>query len=227
MARAVLAKKSTTRQTLIEAAHALIWANSYAHVSVEEICRAAGVQKGSFYHFFPTKIDLAAAAMEDHWQTASGRIDAIFASCKTPPAQLRGICQEILRKQKESFEATGKVCGCPYATMGTEMSGNNEQLRSLSEKTTKRFLGYYELLLQNAVTAKLIPARALKQRAKEMHTYSIGAMMQARITNRLDSVGKSLETALFRLSGFDAAGQKPSSRDLPSAQVSVRLVRKR
>ena len=52
---------STTKRTLIDAAHDLIWANSYAHVSVEDICRKAGVQKGSFYHFFASKAELAAA----------------------------------------------------------------------------------------------------------------------------------------------------------------------
>src|ERR1700712_5792162 len=90
--------QSQTKQKLIDAAHRLIWANSYAHVSVEDICRAAGVQKGSFYHFFPTKIDLAAAALEDHWTNVQPIIEEIFASNKTPQMQLRGICAEILRK---------------------------------------------------------------------------------------------------------------------------------
>ena len=40
-----VAAKQPTRQKLVEAAHALIWANSYAHVSVDDICRAAVEQR--------------------------------------------------------------------------------------------------------------------------------------------------------------------------------------
>jgi Bacterial regulatory proteins, tetR family len=47
------------RQALIDAAFELIWTNSYGAVSVDDICRAAGARKGSFYHFFRSKVDLA------------------------------------------------------------------------------------------------------------------------------------------------------------------------
>ena len=45
----------------------LIWEQSYGSVSVDVICERAGARKGSFYHFFPSKSDLAAVAIEDHW----------------------------------------------------------------------------------------------------------------------------------------------------------------
>ena len=203
---ATLAKPGVgTRQRLMDAAHALIWQNSYAHVSVEDICRAAGVQKGSFYHFFKSKDDLAAAALADHWAEVKPKIDAIFTHTKTPKQQLRALCKEVYAKQKDSLESTGKVCGCPYATVGAEISRSNETLRALSAELGERFAGYFEQLLRNAAKAKLIPARGLKQRAYEMHIYVVGAMLQARICNTLDSVGASLETALLRISGLDGA----------------------
>lgn len=203
VAKKPLAARSTTREKLIEAAHELIWANSYAHVSVDDICRAAGVQKGSFYHFFPTKHDLAAAALEDHWQQSQPKLEEIFAHHLTPQQQLSALCGEVLRKQEESLAATGKVCGCPYATVGAEMSGSNESLRALSEQMTERFCGYFERLLAHAARTGLIPKTGIKQRAREMHVYVIGAMLQARMTNSLQSVGKPLEAALFRMSGIE------------------------
>jgi len=45
--------RSTTKQKLIETATELIWRNSYGAVSVDEICRKAGVQKAAFITFFP------------------------------------------------------------------------------------------------------------------------------------------------------------------------------
>lgn len=204
MAKLATKKRPDTRKSLIEAAHALIWANSYAHVSVEDICRAAGVQKGSFYHFFPTKAELAVAALEDHWAQSGPKIEKIFGeNASKPLKQLRALCQEILLKQQNSLQASGQVCGCPYATVGTEMSGQNERLQHLTQALGEKFVGHFERLLRNAAQMELIPSQGLKARAQAMHTYLLGAMMQARITNTLDPVGPSLEMALKRLSGLD------------------------
>lgn len=197
-----VAAKQPTRQKLVEAAHALIWANSYAHVSVDDICRAAGVQKGSFYHFFPTKADLAAAALEDHWGQMKPNLDEIFARHLSPSQQLRALCDNIFTKQQDALESTGKVCGCPYATVAAELSGSHTALRDLSEQMTKRFLSYFEQLLSHAAREGLIPRAGIKQRAYEMHIYVVGAMLQSRVGNSLEPVGKSLEIALSRISGI-------------------------
>ena len=201
-------RKCSTRQTLIDAAHSLIWPNSYAHVSVEDICRAAGVQKGSFYHFFPTKIDLALAAMQNHWDETRPTVEALFDNNPTPQALLRAMSDHVIHKLRSSLEASGKVCGCPYATLSAEMNSNNEALRALSDELNARFIGYYERVLKTAADAKLIPAREVKPRALEMYTYVIGAMTQARISNQVTMVEKTLENALFRISGMDKVAAK-------------------
>lgn len=195
---------SLTKRKLIDAAHILIWANSYAHVSVDDICRAAGVQKGSFYHFFPTKSDLAAAALADKWQASCVGLEALFAANPTATAQLRAVCKEIYTKQKEAFDITGMVCGCPYATLASEMSGDNATLRQLSEGMSASFRGYFEKILKNAAKEGLRPKTNIAATAGEMHIYTIGAMLHARLTNSLTAVGSSLENALLRLSGMDA-----------------------
>ena len=53
-----------TRQRLLDAAGELIHASSYREVGVQQICDRAGVRKGSFYHFFPSKRDLALASLD-------------------------------------------------------------------------------------------------------------------------------------------------------------------
>lgn len=201
--------RSTTRHRLLEAAHALIWANSYAQTSVDEICRKAGVQKGSFYHFFPTKADLSAAALEEHWEEVQPKLEEIFTSNKTAPAQLRALCSAILMEQQEAVADTGTVCGCPYANVAAELSTSNETLRALTTQMSERFSGYFERLLKNAVAEGLLPMCGIRQRAEEMHIYVMGAMFHARITNQLDSLGKPLENALLRISGMNKVENTP------------------
>lgn len=71
-----MVRASTARQKLLEAAFSVIRAKGYAATTVDELCAAAGVTKGAFFHHFKTKDDLAVAAAE-FWSEATG---AFFAA---------------------------------------------------------------------------------------------------------------------------------------------------
>src|ERR1700676_4623266 len=55
-----------SKQALLDAALSVFRAKGYAATRVEDICEAAELTKGSFFHHFTSKEDLAIAAAE-HW----------------------------------------------------------------------------------------------------------------------------------------------------------------
>jgi TetR/AcrR family transcriptional repressor of nem operon len=65
-----------SRLKLLNAALHIIRAKGYSATTVDDICHEAGVTKGSFFHHFKTKDDLALAAVR-HWEHMTG---AFFAS---------------------------------------------------------------------------------------------------------------------------------------------------
>jgi TetR/AcrR family transcriptional regulator, transcriptional repressor for nem operon len=70
--RNALAKPPSARTRLIDAAHGIVRRQGYAATSVDDLCRAAGVTKGAFFHHFATKDALAVASAEawtDHART--------------------------------------------------------------------------------------------------------------------------------------------------------------
>jgi TetR/AcrR family transcriptional regulator, transcriptional repressor for nem operon len=67
---------SGARHKLLTAALSLVREQGYASTSVEELCAAAGVTKGAFFHHFKSKDALAVAAAH-HWSEITG---AVFAS---------------------------------------------------------------------------------------------------------------------------------------------------
>lgn len=71
-------RKSDAQERLMNAAMDLIWENSYGSTSVDAICEKAGAKKGSFYHFFESKSELAVKALEADWQRKKARMDEIF-----------------------------------------------------------------------------------------------------------------------------------------------------
>jgi TetR/AcrR family transcriptional regulator, transcriptional repressor for nem operon len=67
---------ATARQKLLDAALSLIRARGYEATTVDDLCTAAGVTKGAFFHHFNTKEALAVAAA-DYWSETTG---AFFAA---------------------------------------------------------------------------------------------------------------------------------------------------
>ena len=61
---------------LIEAARALVRHQGFAATSVDDLCAAAGVTKGAFFHHFASKEALGVALVED-WTAMTG---AMFAA---------------------------------------------------------------------------------------------------------------------------------------------------
>src|SRR5580693_7135170 len=124
-----MARESDAKDRLLRTASDLISESSYGAVGVEQICERAGVQKGSFYHFFPSKSDLAVAAAEDHWAKNLADKERVFSPEIPPLDRLLGWCDLIRRNQSRRAEKRGKVLGCPYTSMGSELSTQDEKIR--------------------------------------------------------------------------------------------------
>ncbi len=58
--------KPSARNKLLDAALSLIRQKGYAATTVDDLCAAAGVTKGAFFHHFKSKDELAVAAA-DYW----------------------------------------------------------------------------------------------------------------------------------------------------------------
>ena len=58
------APRGSARDKLIAAAHQQVRRNGYAATTVDQICAAAGVTKGAFFHHFESKEALAVAAAQ-------------------------------------------------------------------------------------------------------------------------------------------------------------------
>ena len=69
------AVSAPSRQRLLDAALHEFRSRGYAATTVDDLCRAAGVGKGSFFHHFPSKEALALEAV-GHWNATTS---ALFA----------------------------------------------------------------------------------------------------------------------------------------------------
>lgn len=71
----------------------LFWKFGFKRVSIEEICREAGVSKMTFYKFFPNKVELAKTVLDNVFDDIIKKIKRLSEEHETPEKTLRKILQ--------------------------------------------------------------------------------------------------------------------------------------
>jgi len=198
-----------TKQILIDTASELIWKSSYGAVSVDDICKAANVKKGSFYHFFPSKVDLALAALEEFYQSKKEAYDRIFSPQTPALKRFEQMADFVCELQEKAAAKHGRVCGCPHASLGCEMAGQENSIQDKLNDLTKRFERYYESGIRDLIADGILPKDTdIKTKAQEVFTYLLGQLTFARIQNDISVLRRDFKPGLLRILGVTKAGNK-------------------
>ena len=200
---AMIPARSDTKQRLIETALELLWKNSYGSVSVDDICKAADVKKGSFYHFFPSKADLAIEVMEETYRGTKAVYDQIFSAEKPPLARFEDFADYVCEKQSEIAARFKHVCGCPLASLGSEMAGQEQGIQAKYDEVNRRRVRYFENALRDMIADGLIhDSTDVTSKAQEISAYVLGQLMLARIQNDLQTLKRDLKPGLLQMLGL-------------------------
>lgn len=194
-------QESESKRKLLETAMEMIWESSYGSVSVDDICTRAGVNRGSFYYAFKSKSDLAVAAFERHWEHKQPMLDKIFSAQVAPLERLDAYCQLIIQDQKAKYETFGKMLGCPFCSVGSELSTQDENIRLKVEQMGWRMLKYLESLVRDLAAAGLIEVKDTTELAQEIGSYITGVLVQAKIDNSVKHIER-LQHGMMRLLGI-------------------------
>jgi TetR/AcrR family transcriptional repressor of nem operon len=111
-----------TRQRLVRTAARLFLARSYHSVGVNKICADAQVKKGSFYHFFSSKSDLAIAVVDHHAAAMWQLLDERERDARGPVNKMRATTEVTRTVQEGLVKAFGRVVGCPLGNLAVELA---------------------------------------------------------------------------------------------------------
>jgi TetR/AcrR family transcriptional repressor of nem operon len=179
-------RTSTAKERLTDAVLRMIWANSYGATSVDAICEEAGVKKGSFYYFFKSKSDLAAAALDADWKKHQVQLDGIFSPTVPPLERLERYFEFTYKRLVEIKKECGAVLGCPLYTLGSEVCTQDTALRNKIQQILDRKTTYFESAIRDAHAQGLIEAPDAKTKARTLFMFIQGALTQARIQNNVE-----------------------------------------
>jgi TetR/AcrR family transcriptional regulator, transcriptional repressor for nem operon len=121
-----------SKTALLDAAISVIRAKGYTATRVEDICQTAELTKGSFFHHFKSKEDLAIAAAE-RWASVSGDLFASAAYRELPDPLDRLLAYIDLRKAL--LEGTLPQITCLAGTVIQEVYETHPEIRAACEKS--------------------------------------------------------------------------------------------
>src|SRR5580698_7236458 len=172
---------SETKEKLLQVGFDLIWDSSYGSVSVDDICKRAGINKGSFYHFFPSKADLVVEAYGEHWKVKRPKMDHIFSPQIPPLERIQSFCRMIYADQQQKAEKYGHVCGCPYASVGSERATLDEKIRAASEHLMNAGRKYVESAIADAIREGSVTVKDPVVAAQRLNMLIVGMLVEARV----------------------------------------------
>jgi TetR/AcrR family transcriptional repressor of nem operon len=185
---AIMGRVSDAKPRLLEAAIDLIWTRSYGGVSVDDICEAAGVKKGSFYYFFKSKDELVAAALYAKWEEGRPVFDRIFSPTRPALERLEQGFAYVYQRQKELCEKHGCVVGCPFSSIGTEIIAADKSLRDAVQCITKQKVRYFESALRDLQAEGQLEGQDPSLLARQVYSYYEGVLAQARIADDVEMI---------------------------------------
>ncbi|WP_326836485.1 TetR/AcrR family transcriptional regulator [Amycolatopsis rhabdoformis] len=124
-----MGRTSDAKERILAAAHELVEVRGYSALGVAEICKAAGVPKGSFYYFFESKEALALAVIAEEWAGQRKGWAEALEGPGAPLAKLRKLFEGTAAAQRQSQATCGTVSGCLFGNLSLELSNRTEPIR--------------------------------------------------------------------------------------------------
>ena len=140
---------SSTREKLLDVAFDEIYYNGYYSTSVDKILKTANMNKGSMYHFFKSKKELALAVIKERVY------DYIENKYMVLLKHDENIIDELLKliKDRKNFDF---VCGCKVNNLVQELSSKDKEFKDALEIVYFRFEKIIEEVLEKAILNKEI-----------------------------------------------------------------------
>ena len=178
--------ETTTRDKLIHAAFEEIFSHGYQGASLSAILTKAGVHKGSMYHFFANKKELALAAIEE---TILKRNIEKYSYVKTHAsdfletfyARLRDISVRDFRR------------GCPIANVVQEMSNIDKDFNAIMKAIYGAFCANIKTILDKAVEAKEMKQCDTTKLALFIASTAEGAILAAKASGNTQDYSDVIE----------------------------------
>jgi TetR/AcrR family transcriptional regulator, transcriptional repressor for nem operon len=193
-------RSTGTRQGIIDAGQVVMARKGWAAVGINEVLGAAGVPKGSFYHWFSSKDAFGEAMMRSYFTDYLAEMDAVLARTDASAAERLMAYWRSWREGQSLEDCQGK---CLAVKLGAEVADLSEPMRLALKEGTTAIIDRVERTIDEGLSdGSLAVDGGSRAVAQTLYDMWLGASVMAKIhrdpapmDNALTSTGHLLHLA--------------------------------
>lgn len=192
---------SDARERLVTTAAKLFHERGYTAVSVSDICLAAGLKKGSFYHFFESKHALLLETIEGFAQHSRAGMRELGRAHGSVRGRIIGMFESMAGTfETRIAEGDGRMLGCPIGNLALEMADRDPEIRAKLEATFREWKQEFARMLARAHTDGELEVADPDATAESLVALLEGAVMLAKTMADPSVLRRAAQTARVMLS---------------------------
>jgi TetR/AcrR family transcriptional repressor of nem operon len=185
-----------TRRSILDTAQRIMSRKGFAAVGINEVLSAAGVPKGSFYHYFGSKDAFGEAMMQSYFTDYLADMDRILAEPGATSAQRLLNYWQSWRDTQSVDECQGK---CLAVKLGAEVADLSESMRLALKDGTTAIVDRLERTIAAGVEdGSLSVDDGARATAQVLYDMWLGASVMAKIHRDISALDTAM-TATRRL----------------------------
>jgi TetR/AcrR family transcriptional regulator, transcriptional repressor for nem operon len=183
-----------TRRRIVEQSAGVFNRHGYSGTSMSELMEATGLEKGGLYRHFASKEDLAAAAFDYAWETASEPRWRGVDDCTSSIEKLLRLVRNFVEQPPRTVPG-----GCPLLNTAVDSDDGNPLLRGKAREALDRWRARIaDIVQQGQQTGEM---------REEIDPAAVAAIVIASLEgavmmSRLEKNRESLQTVGDHLAGF-------------------------
>ena len=180
------------RQHIIDVAKSLMTHKGYTAVGLMEVLKAAGVPKGSFYHYFRSKEEFGQALLEEYFQEYIGRVDVVMAAQGTGAERLLGYLRDWAKTQ--AFDHPEEKC--LVVKLGAEVCDLSEDMRGVLEEGTALIIQRIKRCVEQGMAdGSITSTQDAETLAESLYQLWLGASLLVKVRNTTAAFDTALMTS--------------------------------
>ena len=183
------AKSSDTKARLLDAAEGLMLAKGFVATSVDDVCEAAKLTKGSFFHYFESKEQLGCELLARFCATGQRLHQSFCGQERDPLKRVYGYINAAARMAQDPVMRKG----CLLGGFAQELCETHPGIRAVCQQGFEAWAAHLAGELEQA-KARYAPKASFKPRELAEHFIAIleGSLILGKVRKDMNVVAQNL-----------------------------------
>lgn len=185
-------ESSDVRDKILATGQRIMGGKGFSAVGLNEILTAAGVPKGSFYHYFGSKEAFGEALLEDYFEDYLADMDRTLRQAHGPVAQRLENYFQAWQDNQSFQDCQGK---CLAVKLGAEVADLSEAMRASLKRGTSGIIDQLAKTIEAGITdGSLSVDEVPADVAQSLYQLWLGASVMVKIVRNTEPFHKAMKT---------------------------------